>query len=495
MTTTTVSALDKVDDFLAEPLRHFIGGAWQESHDGATREVENPSDGTILATVADGGKSETNAAVEAANAAFPSWAALHPDERSVLLHRLADLMERDVEVLARLEALDVGKTLAAAEGFDIPFGIECMRYFADLAPRVRYDLPLALKQLEARSHLVPYGVCGFIFPWNFPFDLLMWGIAPALAAGNTVVVKPSEVTPLTTLYTCALLEELGFPAGVINVVVGHGPAAGAAIPEHPLVRRMSFTGSPEVGRQIGGVAGSRPIPCKLELGGKGAAVVFDDVDVDAVAGSLADALTLNTGQVCCTATRWIVHESVYDDFVDRVSDKLTATRVGPSLDPATQMGPLVSAVQKKRVLGYLERGVAEGASVVLAGGDTTLSGHERGHYVTPYLLAGDEQNVCFREEIFGPAAYLTRFRDEQDAVTTVNSLTYGLANSVWSNDLERANRVAERMVAGNSWINAHNVFAYGLPYAGYGLSGVGGGVNSPETFFDYLRPQTIARPL
>ncbi len=481
-----------VREFLAKPLPNHIDG---KACITATEQVVNPSDGSILTEVAMGGTEDIHRAVTAGEKAFPPWSALEPADRAQVLHRFADALEKHSTELAQLESLDVGKPITAAEGFDIPFGIDCLRYFADLSVRAQYSVPLDLKGFDARTWRVPYGVCGFIFPWNFPFTLLCWGIAPALAAGNTVVVKPSEVTPLTTLYSAHIAFEAGLPPGVLNVVVGSGQEAGVALSSHSRLKRISFTGSPEVGRTVAERSGRNLVPCKLELGGKGAAVVFDDVDVDATAAKLAAAVTLNTGQVCCTATRWLIHEKVYDHFVDKVTEALRQTKIGPGLNRDTQMGPLVSRIQRERVLGYLDRGKQSGARAILEGGVTAPLAEGNGFYVAAALLEGPDSNVCCREEIFGPCAYLLRFKDEESAIGKVNELAYGLANSVWSSDLERANRVAERLVAGNNWINAHNLFAYGLPYGGVNLSGMGGGVNSPETFYDYLRAQTIARPL
>jgi len=485
--------LPAVRGFLAQnPIPHFIDGHFQVSSQKKTHPVLNPSNGELLAEVSFGDASDVGKAVTAASRAFPGWASTPPNERAVLLHRLADLMQRESAALAQIESLDVGKAITASEAFDIPFGTEGLRYFTDFSVHAQYTLPVAVPNIEAHIHRAPHGVCGFIFPWNFPFDLLMWGVAPALAAGNTVVVKPSEVTPLSTLFVAKLAAEAGLPAGVFNVVTGDGPGAGSALTAHPGVRRMSFTGSPQIGAKVGEACGRRIIPCKLELGGKGAAVVFKDADIPDAANKLASALTLNTGQVCCTATRWLVENSVFDSFVDAARQALQQVKIGPSLGRTTMMGPLVSEQQRQRVMGYLEKGRADGGRVLLEAGNPPLDG---GYYVNPWLLEADPDNVCFCEEIFGPAACVTTFGSEAEAIGLVNHLDYGLANSVWTSDIPRARRVAEKLVAGNAWINAHNVFAYGLPYGGINRSGLGGGVNSPSTFYDYLRDQTVARPL
>jgi aldehyde dehydrogenase (NAD+) len=250
-----------------------------------------------------------------------------------------------------------------------------------------------------------------------------------------------------------------------------------------------------VGRLIAEACGRNLVPVKLELGGKGAAVVFDDVDIEDVADKLCAAVTLNAGQVCCTATRWFVHQRIYDRFVSRVADTMANVTIGYWNDPQTTMGPLVSEKQRTRVLGYLDKARAEGADTIVEGGQATVPGKERGFYVKPSVLGGSAQNVAAREEIFGPVPFVLRFADEHEVIATVNSSPYGLANSVWSNDLNRANRVAESLVAGNGWINAHNVFVHGVPYGGVNLSGLGGGVLGPDTLFDYLRTQSVVRPL
>jgi acyl-CoA reductase-like NAD-dependent aldehyde dehydrogenase len=488
----------EVSKFLAnQPLNMFIGGYWMAAASGDTFETRDPGDGKVIASVAAGDKRDVDQAVEAARTAFrkSGWATMPSNDRAVYLHRLADLVDKHREILAQIESLDVGKPFSRAREADIPNVSRTLRYYADLSVHTRRREPIAVSGFEARSVRFPYGVCAFVFPWNFPLLLVGWGIAPALAAGNTVVIKPAEDTPLSTLYFCRLVKEVGIPDGVVNVVTGYGETAGAALAEHPRIQRMSFTGSPEVGRTIAESCGRNLVPVKLELGGKGAAVLFDDIDVQATAKSLASAITLNTGQVCCTATRWVVHEKIMDKLVSSATEELNKVKIGHGSDPDTEMGPVVSEKQRERVLGYLQRGENEGAKVLLRGGAAAVKGHEGGYYVKPALLGGSPDNVCARDEIFGPVAYVIGFRDEDEAVELVNRSPYGLANSVWSHDLDRANRVAENLVAGNSWINGHNLFAHGIPYGGCNLSGLGGGVNSPETLLDYLRPQSIVRPL
>ena len=267
---------------------------------------------------------------------------------------------------------------------------------------------------------------------------------------------------------------------MINVVTGLGETAGAALSSHPGINRMSFTGSPEVGRLVAEACGRNLVPVKLELGGKGAAVLFDDVPVESAAEALASAVTLNAGQVCCTATRWLVHEKIRDAFLAKATSVMAGMKIGYGADAATQLGPVVSDKQRRRVLGYPDKGAKEGAKTILSGGPAEVPGHQGGFYVKPALLAGSPDNICAREEIFGPVAYVMTFRDEAEAVELVNRSSYGLANSVWSRDLARATRVGEQLAAGNIWINAHNLFNLGVTYGGWNVSGCGGGVLGPD---------------
>lgn len=477
-------------------VRMIIGGEKVLASDGATFETLDPGTGEVLATVASAGPGDVDAAVKAARKAFTEsgWATMPAEERARILHRLADLMDEHIDVLSELESRDVGKPKGQASAFDIPHSAQTFRYYADLSKTVERRVPYQVDGNDAYTLRQPYGVCGFIFPWNFPLLLLGWGAAPALAAGNTVVIKPAEDTPLTALYFAELAEQAGVPAGVVNVVTGLGHIAGAALAEHPGIDRMSFTGSPEVGKLVAEACARNLVPVKLELGGKGAAVIFDDAPVKQVAEALAGAVTLNTGQVCCTATRWIVHDSIADEFIKTVSSVMGNMKIGYGGDETSEIGPAVSRKQQERILHYVEQGKAEGAEVYLEGGAAEVEGFDGGFYVKPALLGGSPDNICARVEVFGPVSYIMRFKDEDEAVALVNQSQYGLANSVWSADTERATRVSERLVAGNSWINAHNLFPHGVSYGGCNLSGCGGGVLGPDTLDDYYRKQSVVRP-
>ncbi len=478
-------------------IKMFVGGKWTDADSGATLDVIDPGEGKRIARVSSGDASDIGRAVDAAQDAFRSglWSKMDVKDRAAAIRRLADLVDGHRTILAQLDSLDVGKPVWQAYDADVPNVSRTLRYYADLSVQTQTRVPIAVSGYDVHSFREPYGVCAFIFPWNYPIELIGTGIAPALAAGNTVVVKPAEDTPLSSLYFCKLVQKGGIPDGVVNVVTGLGHTAGAALSKHPGIKRMSFTGSPEVGKLIGEACGRNLVPVKLELGGKGAAVVFDDFDVGVAVKGLTDAVTANSGQLCCTATRWVIHERILDRFVKQAVETLQSVRVGYGLEPGTQMGPLVSEKQLQRVLGYLKRGEEEGARKLLAGGPLRVPGHEGGFYVSPALLTGSPDNVCAREEIFGPVAYVLPFSDEREAIELVNMSNYGLANSVWTNDLERANRVAESLTAGTSWINAHNDTPLGVSSAACNLSGMGGGGSGPEALTDYLRPQSIVRPL
>jgi aldehyde dehydrogenase (NAD+) len=489
-----VTNTNKINQFLGQnPLPFFTNGKWKTSK--RVSIVENPSDKSILSHVSKPDAKEAIETIEAANEAFKSWKQLSTIERAKILNKFADLCERDSEELAQLEALDVGKSIQNARGFDVPFGIDSLRYYNSLIQTESFEKDLEIEGLHAKKVRLPFGVVGFIFPWNFPLTLCMWGIGPALAAGNTVVIKPAEITPLSTLYLGVLAKEAGIPDGVINILPGSGSEIGDVLTSHPMVKCVSFTGSSPIGKIIGQNCGFNLKPVKLELGGKGAAVVFEDADIDATAEGLAGAITLNSGQVCCTATRWIVQESIVEEFIEKVKAILASTIIAPGMSEESEMGPVVSQKQLDSILTYLEKGKNEGAEIIFGGNRIQKGGLDIGYYLAPTLLFGSDDNICFKEEIFGPVAYITTFKNEEDAIKQVNSLDYGLANSVWTADKLRADRVAKNMVSGNSWINAHNVFAYGLAYGGVNGSGSGGGVNSIDTLYDYTRILSIAEPI
>jgi aldehyde dehydrogenase (NAD+) len=478
-------------DFL-EPtqLPFYQNGSWVNS--SSTVEVINPATTQQIATIALATANDINESVDKAAIAFKTWSTESVEYRATCLRKLANLITRDALIFADLECIDVGKPISAALGFDVPFAADCFTYFADVAQEYQYVSDNNLTTTDSHVVKIPYGVAGFVFPWNFPLTLCAWGIAPALAAGNTVVVKPASETPLSTLFLAKLCQEAGFPAGVVNVLPGTGDEAGEALISNTNIKLMSFTGSTAVGRHVGEVCGRNLVPAKLELGGKGAAIICSDSDVDLAVEGLCGAVTLNAGQVCCTASRWYIHEDIYDQFVEKAIATFNATKVHNGANPDAEMGPICTEKQLNRVLHCIDDAQKQGATILCGGNRLTEGDYKNGYFIEPTLLAGSDDNQWAQEEIFGPVAFLLKFNDEDEVIDRANKNNYGLANSIWTKDSDKAIKLAHKLVGGNTWINAHNVFEYGLNYGACNQSGCGGGVNSVATFEGYLRHQSIA---
>ncbi|WP_440875995.1 aldehyde dehydrogenase family protein [Thalassotalea sp. PLHSN55] len=478
-------------DFL-EPMQlpFFSNGDWQTSAQAI--DVIDPATSEKIASVSLASARDIDQAIDSAANAFTAWSTQSITLRTRCLRNLAQLIQRDEQILAELECIDVGKPISAALEFDVPFAADCFSYFANVAEDFEYTSNNNLTTTDSHVVKLPYGVAGFVFPWNFPLTLCAWGIAPALAAGNTVVVKPASETPLSSLYLAKLCQEAGFPAGVVNILPGQGSVAGEALISSQKIKLMSFTGSTAVGKHVAEVCGRNLVPAKLELGGKGAAIVCNDANVDHAVENLSGAVTLNAGQVCCTASRWYIHEDIYQEFVDKAKAKYQSTKVLNGAHPEAEMGPICTEKQLSQVLNCIKEAKEQGAKVLCGGNRITHGEYANGYFIEPTLLAGSDDNTWAQEEIFGPVAFLLKFSDEDEVINRANQNPYGLANSVWTTDSDKAIKLAHSLVGGNSWINAHNVFEYGLNYGACNQSGCGGGVNSVATFEGYLRHQSIA---
>lgn len=450
----------------------FINNEFVDSLSKKTFVTLNPATGLELAKVSEAFAEDVDVAVKAAHAAFTrgsAWRRLDSSERGRLLNKLADLMERDAEALGTLDALDNGKPKAVAVHVDVRLAIKCFRYYAGWTDKiVGQTIPLDGDFLSYTRHEA-IGVIGQIIPWNFPLLMAAWKLAPALACGNVVVLKPAEQTPLSALHLAALIKEAGFPPGVVNVLPGHGPTAGAPIVDHPLVAKVAFTGSTEVGKIIQRAAAATLKKVTLELGGKSPLIICEDADVDAAVETAHNGLFFNSGQVCCAGSRVYVHESIYAEFVAKSAARARARTVGDCFSGAEQ-GPQVDADQLHKILGYIESGKKDGATLVCGG----AKHGDAGYFVQPTIFADVTDGMAIaREEIFGPVLSVLKFSSTDEIIDRANDSVYGLAAAVITKDLNRAITISNGLRAGVVWVNCYNVLECQTPFGGYKESGIG----------------------
>ncbi len=458
------------------PGKLLIGGEWRDGAAGRTFETINPATGEVLTEVAEASTADVDAAVVAARKAFDdsagSWRKMSASERGRLLWRIADAVERNIDELSELETLDNGKPIFESRQVDMPMVVDVLRYYAGWATKIHGETVNAFESALTYTVREPVGVVGAIVAWNFPLLLASWKLGPALACGNTVVLKPAEQTSLTALRFAELAAEAGLPYGVLNVITG-GPETGAELVRHPGVDKIAFTGSTAVGKEIMRSVADSLKRVTLELGGKSPNIVFADSDIDAAVKGAINGIFYGKGEVCCAGSRLFVESKVRDEFMEKLLARAKKLQPGDPLDPKTRLGAIVSEQQMNQVLGYIAKGKSEGAEL-LSGGNRAHVGNGNGFFVEPTVFGGVKNDMCIaQEEIFGPVLATLTFDDIDQVADLANQVTYGLAAAVWTRDIKKAHQLARRLKAGTVWINTYNLMDAALPFGGYKQSGFG----------------------
>lgn len=463
----------------------LIGGEWVDGVEGRTIDVTNPYDGSLITQVAEATETDVDLAVASAKAAFKEWGKMQASERGRLLLKLADAIEENAEELAQLESLDTGHPIRDTRNLDVPRTAYCFRYFGGMADKLEGSVIPVETGFLNYTEREAIGVVGQIVPWNFPLMFTSWKMAPALAAGNTIVIKPSEITPLSTLRIAQLMLEVGFPKGVVNVVVGYGHSAGARLSEHPDVGKIAFTGSTATGQRIVQASSGNLKKVQLELGGKGANIVFADANIPKAVGGSAWAIFHNQGQACIAGSRILLHEDIADEFLEKFVGLASTIKLGHPASADTEMGPLTSKLHQERVLEYCQIAKEEGAEILLGGKQPDAKELLNGCFVEPTIVKAKYTDRVAQEEVFGPFVTVLTFKDDDEALMMANSTEYALGSGLWTNDLTRAHQFARELHAGMVWINSYKRVNPASPFGGMGRSGYG-----REMGFEAMREYT-----